>query len=75
MGPILSCTKETEAIDRKCLIAKYGSHSEKERLHWKKKCSHFDLKSWVTGGTKIWPGISSNWRIFESNWLASDSTF
>ena len=22
-------------------------------MHWKKKLSHFDLKSWVTGGTKI----------------------
>ena len=39
------------------------------RLHWTKKRSHFDLKSWVTGGTKIQPGIPSNWRIFESNWL------
>ena len=38
-------------------------------LHWKKKWSHFDLKSWVTGGTKIWPGIPSNWRIFELYWL------
>ena len=36
--------------------------------HWK-KWSHFDLKSWVTGGTKIQPGITSNWRMFESNWL------
>ena len=27
-------------------------------------------KSWVTGGTKIGPGISSNWRIFEFNWLS-----
>ena len=24
------------------------------------KWSHFDLKSWVTGGTKIRPGIPSN---------------
>ena len=32
--------------------------------HWKKKLSHFDLKSWVIGGTKIRPGIPSNWRIF-----------
>ena len=43
--------------------------TNKCHLHWKKKLSHFDLKSWVTGGTKIWPGIPSNWRIFESNWL------
>ena len=42
-------------------------------LHWKKKWSHFDLKSRVTGGTKIRPGISSNWRIFESNWLSISS--
>ena len=28
-----------------------------------------NLKSWVTGGSKIRHGISSNWRIFESNWL------
>ena len=38
-------------------------------IHRKKIWSHFDLKSWVSGGTKIRPGISSNWRIFESNWL------
>ena len=42
-------------------------------LHWKKKLSHFDLISWVTGGTKIRPGIPSNWRIFESNWLDIES--
>ena len=41
--------------------------------HWKKKWSHFDLKNWVTGGTKIWPGIPSNWRIFESNWFDIES--
>ena len=29
-----------------------------------KKWSHFDLKCWVTGGTKIRPGIQSNWRIY-----------
>ena len=27
--------------------------------HWKKKWSHFDLKCWVTGRTKIQPGIPS----------------
>ena len=43
--------------------------------HWKKKWSHFDLKSWVTGGTKIWTGIPSYWRIFESNWLDTESQF
>ena len=32
----------------------------------KKQWSHFDLKSLVTGGTKIRPVIPSNWRIFES---------
>ena len=41
--------------------------------HWKKKWSHFDLKSWVTGGTKIRPGIPSNWKLFESNWLDIES--
>ena len=39
--------------------------------HWNKKWSHFDLKSWVTGGTKL----QSNWRIFESNWLSISSQF
>ena len=34
-----------------------------------KKSSHFDLKIWVTGGTKIRLGIPSVWRIFKSNWL------
>ena len=42
-------------------------------VHWKEKWSHFDLKSWVTGGTKIRPGIPSNWRILESNWLNIES--
>ena len=44
-------------------------------LHSKKKWSHFDLKSWVTGGSKIRPGIPSNWRLFESNWLDIESQF
>ena len=38
-----------------------------------KKKNHFDLKSWVIGGTKIPFGISSNWRIFESDWLDIES--
>ena len=33
----------------------------------------FDLKSWVTGETKIQPGIPSCWRIFESNWFDIES--
>ena len=41
----------------------------------KEKWSHFDLKSWVTGGTKIRPVIPSNWKIFESNWLSISSQF
>ena len=44
-------------------------------VHWKKKWSHFDLKSWVTGVTIIQPGVPSNWRIFESNWLDIESQF
>ena len=43
--------------------------------HWKKKRSHFDLKSWFTGETKIQPGIPSNWRIFESNYSESLFSF
>ena len=42
-------------------------------IHWRKKWSHFDLKSWVAGGTKIKPGILNNWWIFESNWLDIES--
>ena len=45
----------------------------KHSLHWKEKWSHFDLKSWVTGGTKIQPGLLSNWRIFASLWLDIES--
>ena len=45
------------------------------QIHWRKKLSHFDLKSWVTGGAKIRPGIPSNWKIFESNWLDVESQF
>ena len=42
--------------------------------HWKKKLSHFDLKSWVIDrGTKIWSEIPSNWRILESNSLDIES--
>ena len=43
--------------------------------HMTEKWIHFDLKSWVTGGTKIWPGIPNNWRIFESNWFVIESQF
>ena len=43
-------------------------------MHWKKNnWSHFDLKSRVTGGTKIRPEIPGNWRIFESNWVDIES--
>ena len=38
-----------------------------------KKLSHFDIKSWVTGWTKIRPGKVGNWRIFESNRLNNKS--
>ena len=41
--------------------------------HWEKKWIHFKVKIWVTGGTKIWSGIPSNWRIFESLWLDIES--
>ena len=43
------------------------------KYHWKKKWSHFDLKSWVTGGSKFRPWILSNWIIFESKWLDIES--
>ena len=39
----------------------------------RKKWSHFDLKSWVSGGNKIRPGILNHWRISESNWLDIES--
>ena len=35
----------------------------------RKKLSHFDIKSWLTCGTKIRPGKVGSWRIFESTWL------
>ena len=41
----------------------------------RKKWNHFDLKSWVTGGTEIRPGIPNNLWIFESNWLDIESQF
>ena len=44
-------------------------------LHWKKKWSHFDLKSWVTGGTKIRHGIPSNLTQIFSNYLESRVKF
>ena len=41
-----------------------------------KKWSHCDLKSWVIGGTKIRPGIPSNWRILRVKiWLLISSQF
>ena len=42
-------------------------------IHWDKKLSPFDRKSWVSGATKIWPGKVGKWRIFESNWLNIES--
>ena len=53
---------------------RHDGHSWEE-FQWNKKRSHFDLKSWVTGGTKITPGIPSYRRIFESNWLDIESQF
>ena len=52
-------------------------------IHWEKKWSHFDLKSWATGGTKIRPGILSNLTQLFSNdsesrvefYFPSDSIF
>ena len=44
-------------------------------VHREKKLSHFDLKSWITGGIIIRPGKVSNWRIFESIWLSMLSQF
>ena len=44
------------------------------RTHWKKKWSHCDLKCWVSSGAMIRPGIPSNWRIIESNWLDIERT-
>ena len=49
------------------LMSKTGLSSPTS--HWMKKWSNFDLKSWVNGGTKIRPGIQSNWKVFESIWL------
>ena len=39
------------------------------------KWNYFDLKSWVTVGTKFRPEILSNWRIFELNWHDIESQF
>ena len=39
------------------------------KLWYTEILSHFDIKSWVTCGTKIRPRKVGNWRIFESNWL------
>ena len=41
----------------------------------RKKLSHFDLKSWVTGGIIIGPVKVSNWRIFKSIGLLMLSQF
>ena len=36
-------------------------------VHQEKKLSHFDPKSWGTGGTKIWPNfLGQNDWIFRS---------
>ena len=40
-----------------------------------KKLSHFDLKSWVTGGIIIRPGKVSHWRIFQLIVLSMLSKF
>ena len=44
-------------------------------VHREEKMSHFDLKSWVTGGIIIRAGKVSNWRIFESIGLSMLSQF
>ena len=41
----------------------------------RKKMNHFDLKNWITSGTKIWPKKFNHWQnknltqIFKSKWL------
>ena len=39
----------------------------------REKNESFDIKNWVTGGTKIRPGKVGKWSIFESNWLNNES--
>ena len=39
------------------LLLRSGDMIDTFYVHWKKKWIHFDLKSWVTGGTKIRPGF------------------
>ena len=47
-------------------------------MHWKEKWIYFDLKSWVTGGTKVRPGIPSQLFNIESqfkNWTSISNQF
>ena len=60
---------------RKHLLAALFSWLPDLLQHWKKKSCHFDLKSWVTGGTKNRLRIPSTLRIFESNWHSISSEF
>ena len=53
------------------MVIYYSKHS----FVTERENSHFDLKSWVTCGNKIRPGISRNWRTFESSWLSITSQY
>ena len=52
-----------------CLYRLSYPRSCPHRRTLKEKMESFDLKSWVTRGTKIRPRIPSCWRIFEWNSL------
>ena len=74
--------KKTKTLKVKSLVELKSDPTFKVKMaqyflsvHREKKLSHFDLKSWVTGGTIFWPGKVSNWRIFESIWLSMLSPF
>ena len=52
----------TQLLRSKCLNFSLSAPIE--------KMSHFNLKSWDTGGIIIRPGKVSNWKKFESIWLS-----
>ena len=69
----IQLTRMASCIRIKHLMQQSESFRLVYSVHWKKGWSHFDLKSWVTGGTKIRQEIPSNLRIFESIWLDIES--
>ena len=69
-----SCVFVSECLMGVDCAASYDLGNHRCRIPTlEEKMDYFLPKIWVTVVTKIRPGIASNWKIFEYNWLDIES--